>query len=41
MRLLSIAPDVRTWAQLRHEGGCGRRATRGHLEQLVTALVGG
>jgi AcrR family transcriptional regulator len=38
--LLGIALDVRTWAQLRHDAGMGQRATRDHIEQLVTALVG-
>jgi len=38
--LLGIALEVRTWAQLRHEADCGKRATRDHLEQLVTALIG-
>jgi AcrR family transcriptional regulator len=38
--LLSIALEVRTWAQLRHDARCGRRATREHLEQLVSAIIG-
>ena len=39
--LLGIALDVRTWAQLRHDAGLGPKATRDHVERLVTALVRG
>lgn len=41
VRLLAATLDVRTWQQLRREGGLDVAETRAHLEFLVEALLAG